>query len=420
MNFLKENETVFACDEEFLYSFLKKLESSGAPKSRLCSLMETLNFVEHVVGVSEASPLTSSRRCKGVCVFEIFKEAKQAPALTVQQLIVLREAVESRPDLWTRCFAGAALLCCYARCRWSDVQHAESIEWDVDDNGTLVFIELRIGVHKTCRLQSKRHKFLKAVAPALGVKGNFGEPWKRCREQLGIVDPPVLPFFPALMLMARPVSGVWILMATAWLRMILKKSPGGSDVTSKSCKATVISWAAKRGVEPLSLQRLGYHASGGLDIVYSRDAQAPLILIVEKLLEEVREGVFKPDATRGGWLVTEAPQLLVQSIAPPFEPTAHSQHAPAQADAPLDACKSEVGYDAQAVVEVDEISDDGSPCGESSSSSEEEEEDDQPLSMINRKEVLPDGFDLWRLLDSKIVHLVRRETSKTFLRAAGG
>ena len=29
MDFLKENETVFPCDEEFLYSFLKKLESSG-------------------------------------------------------------------------------------------------------------------------------------------------------------------------------------------------------------------------------------------------------------------------------------------------------------------------------------------------------------------------------------------------------
>ena len=124
-------------------------------------------------------------------MFEVFKEAKQAPALTVQQLIVLRETVESHPDLWTRCFAGAALLRCYARCRWSDVQHAESIDWDVDDNGTLVFIELRIGVRKTCRLQSKRRKFLKAVAPALGVKGNFGEPW----EQLGIVDPPELPFF---------------------------------------------------------------------------------------------------------------------------------------------------------------------------------------------------------------------------------
>ena len=416
MDFLRENETFFPCDEELLYSFLKKLESSGAPKSRLCSLMEYLNFVEHVMGVSEASLLTSSRRCKGVCVFEIFKEAKQAPALTVQQLIVLRETVESHPDLWTRCFAGAALLCCYARCRWSDVQHAESIEWDVDDSGTLVFIELRIGVHKTCRLQSKRHKFLKAVAPALGVKGNFGEPWKLCRKMLGIADPPVLPFFPAPDSDGVPtVRGLGSDEATAWLRMILKESPGGSDVTSKSCKATMISWAAKRGVEPLSLQRLGYHASGGLDIVYSRDAQAPLILIVEKLLKEVREGLFKPDVTRGGRLVSEAPQPLVQSIAPLLEPTAHFQNAPdCQADAPQEACKSEAGQDPPAVIEVDEISDAGSPCGDSSSSSEEEE-DDQPLSMINRKEAVPDGFDLWRHLDSKIVHLVPQRNFKNLL-----
>ena len=35
--------------------------------------------------------------------------------------------------------------------------------------------------------------------------------------------------------------------------------------------------------------------------------------------------------------------------------------------------------------------------------------------MINRKEAVPDGFDLWRHLDSKIVHLVPQRNFKNLL-----
>ena len=106
--------------------------------------------------------------------------------------------------------------------------------------------------------------------------------------------------------------------ATAWLRLILQGEPAQAvEPSSKSFKATVLSWAAKRGVDGLSIQRLGYHASGGLDIVYSRDAQAPYILIVERLLAEVRDGKFRPDETRGGRLVTE-PVPLVEPLVEPL------------------------------------------------------------------------------------------------------
>ena len=79
--------------------------------------------------------------------------------------------------------------------------------------------------------------------------------------------------------------------ATAWLRLLLGPGDGAEQVSSKSLKATLISWAAKRGVEPLTLQRPGYHASGGMDIVCSRDSQAPLVLLVEKLIDEVIRGL---------------------------------------------------------------------------------------------------------------------------------
>ena len=34
------------------------------------------------------------------------------------------------------------------------VQHSETIIWDLTDDLDLAYIELRIGMHKTCRLQS--------------------------------------------------------------------------------------------------------------------------------------------------------------------------------------------------------------------------------------------------------------------------
>jgi len=166
------------------------------------------------------------------------------------------------------------------------VQHTESILWDLDLEGNLFYIELCIGVHKTCRLQSKRHKFLHAVSPALGLRP-YGQLWRECREQLGIEHHGRCAFMPAPDHAGRPtVRALDTDGATAWLRMILSDN----DVSSKSLKATVISWAAKRGVDPLTLQRLGYHAAGGMDLVYSRDARAPLLIVVERLLKEVRDG----------------------------------------------------------------------------------------------------------------------------------
>ena len=73
------------------------------------------------------------------------------------------------------------------------------------------------------------------------------------------------------------------------LGLLLGQGEEEAKVSFKSLKATLISWAAKRGVEPLTLAEVrlsDYHASGGMDIVYSRDSQAPLVMLVEKLLRD--------------------------------------------------------------------------------------------------------------------------------------
>ncbi|CAE7781121.1 kptA, partial [Symbiodinium sp. CCMP2592] len=148
-DFVREKSATFPCAESHVYDFLKTLEREGAPPSRLSSVLEAINFTLHVVGVSELADVSSSRRCKGICTSEFFKEPNQASPLTVQQLQTLHDVLESHPDQWCRAFAGAALVCAYSRCRWSDVQHTETILWDIGFEDDLCYIELRIGHTET-------------------------------------------------------------------------------------------------------------------------------------------------------------------------------------------------------------------------------------------------------------------------------
>ena len=225
--FLKGRGATFPCAEEDVYAFLKQLQRDEAPVSRISAVLEALNFTWHVVGVCELESSCKSRRCKGLGVTECFAEAKQAAALTVKQLFTLHEALEGHADPWTRLFAGAALTCAYARCRWSDVQHSETIIWDLNDDLDLAYIELRIGMHKTCRLQSKRHRFLHAVAPALGLRP-YGKIWRECREQLGVTDSGSCPFMPAPDAQGRAtIRALDSDEATAWLRLLLGPGDGG-------------------------------------------------------------------------------------------------------------------------------------------------------------------------------------------------
>ena len=418
--FLAERLATFPCDEKDLYAFLKYMEAEGFAKSRCTGLLEALAFVRHVIGVDEVDDLLKSRRCRGVGVTETFKASKQAPALTVDQLLLLHDVLESHQDPWTRHFAGCALVATYSRCRWSDIQHSDELILDRGSSGRLDYLELRIGVHKTCRLQSKRHRFLHVVSPSLGVK-EFGELWLASRRDIGLEDVGQMPFCPAPDQNARPtVRGIDSEEATAWLRLLLKGVlTVNQEPSSKSFKATVLSWAAKRGVDGLSIQRLGYRASGGLDIVYSRDAQAPYILIVEKLLDEVREGKFRPDDTRGGRLAS-APKPLVEPLIGAPVPRGVPDNGE---DEPV------VGLFGKAVVKLEDHGSDGlapnlvdleAGGGEDeesfgSSTTSADEDDHQPVAAVARGKPIPEGFDLWLHASSKVAHLASAKNFRNLL-----
>ena len=75
-------------------------------------------------------------------------------------------------------------------------------------------------------------------------------------------------------------------------------------VSSHSMKATVLSYAAKRGISVPDRLQLGYHTSQfQMSLVYSRDGAAAGLIILASLLKEIREGRFRPDETRSGRII---------------------------------------------------------------------------------------------------------------------
>ena len=75
-----------------------------------------------------------------------------------------------------------------------------------------------------------------------------------------------------------------------------------------SCKATVLSWAAKYGLDAGTRARLGYHSrgAGGTELIYARDSMSQPLREMNAVLDEVRNGTFRPDATRSGYFTNPA------------------------------------------------------------------------------------------------------------------
>ena len=66
--------------------------------------------------------------------------------------------------------------------------------------------------------------------------------------------------------------------------------------------ATLLSWASKFGLAKATRRSLGYHAEPGDKAVetYSRDALATPLRELDRVLDAVRRGSFRPDTTRSG------------------------------------------------------------------------------------------------------------------------
>ena len=128
MAFLNESLEPFPGTEPLLYEFLQNEKDSGAPTSRLQSVMQALSFLEHVLDVEEVSTLTRSKRCMGASSKLSNGPTRQADPFLVEHVVAFHGVLADwDSDPWDRFFAGSLLAMIYSRSRWNDLQQAEAV-----------------------------------------------------------------------------------------------------------------------------------------------------------------------------------------------------------------------------------------------------------------------------------------------------
>ena len=307
VNDMNSNGLQFPCDEEYLYAYLKVQQSSGAPASRLKSLLEALSFCKHIFGIDELSECVNSRRCMGAASDKPGHVVRQAAPLRVEHLICLHQVLNEDYDNWDRMFCGVCLFVLYSRARWSDAQQCEKLEFDPAFDGSVMYVEGSAAIHKTCQAVGLKHAFLPLTAPAHGVDfTNWAELWRTVRDSLDVGDLSKFPVMPAPdregVATVRPLNTSE---ASKWPNMILARL-GHIDCayTSHSLKATCLSFAAKMGCNFEDRLALGYHTNPlRMALRYSRDASARPLRVLESCLAKIRRGEFRPDESRSGRFV---------------------------------------------------------------------------------------------------------------------
>ncbi|CAE7377974.1 unnamed protein product [Symbiodinium sp. CCMP2592] len=407
--FLRQKKLVFPANEILLYMFLCLERDGGASLSSRKATYEAVVFCRYVLGVEELDLCVKSRRCLGnACRGEVRPRNRASP-LTVDELSLLHDRLENTQDPWDRVFAGAVLLCVYSRARWSDLMHAEGIIYDYDNQKNLAYVECPVAYHKNMRSRVMRHDLLPMVAPGLGVAGsNWARLWKLAREELNIPDPPEFPVMPAPdksgAASVRPLDTEEM---GRWLRHLLTGSgskQADRKLSSHSCKCTMLSYAAKRGISIVDRQLLGYHTTPHrMALTYSRDSAAHPLMILERMIKEIRDRVFLPDETRSGRLVGKAADSHQRSEVVVIKEE-HDPPSPIEGD---DAAKNLAGDEEALDAEAT-----GHITTDSSSSDSCAEEAEGPFSKLVVN--VPEGHDVWRHEKSRVVHFAPTGYTKVF------
>ena len=306
----------FPATEGVVYHYFEQLKDSAAPTT-FRSFLSALGFAKHVFGLLEAEKVYFSGRVKGLadklyCAKARLRQRSPLRVSDVERLeqICMGTIARSAPD---RVAAGFFLFLVYARARFSDGQRVCSLSLA---SGSARFLEAKVSRSKTSYTLERKTRYLPMAAPAFGVTAvGWSEEWLKLLATSGIKvaqDRPLLP--------APGSAGMWKNVplpcdqACVWLRSLLQ-TEGPQDaylenVGTHSLKRTLLSWSSKRGLPRDMRAILGYHTSRGsgvgTELIYEADAQSAPLRELERMLEEIRKDIFRPDMARGEQLQGEA------------------------------------------------------------------------------------------------------------------
>ena len=303
----------FPVQEDMVYQYLKA-QSNWAPTAPR-SLLISLSFAFHILGLSGGDVASKSGRIKGVSDAHYADRRKlvQRPPLTADQILMLEKTVhDTARTSYDRIASGFFLVLIYGRLRYSDGLQLVDLQLDIKETefGITGCLEARAERTKTSVTLERKIRFLPVAIPVEALMDVSWIPvWLELRHQSGLHGGQPFPMLPSPQL-----GGGWARMpltvsaAADWLRSLLKVESSARDrLATHSCKATMLSMAAKFGLDHGTGRLLGYHSEGRdrSMLTYSRDAiSAPLRKMVA-MIKAVKDGKFFPDSTRSGYFVPD-------------------------------------------------------------------------------------------------------------------
>jgi hypothetical protein len=299
--------------EDAVYAYIAFMRSEGAPPTRGQSFVEAVAFAESLLGLNQKEEVLSHRvRGATMQLWSQKRVLKPRDPFTKEMVAILEETTEKHPDIRVRVFAGFCCALTHMRCRVSDAQRAlkgPTLDYCTSARPAVFHVALESASDriKTGQERKKARRQYHLVGHAVGIRGNrWAEHWISAREACGLdleIDGVLMP---------APQRGGFGMKAmaneemTLWLREILVQ--GGLTAGAvwntgmHSPKATLLSWAAKFGIDKETRKDLGGHvqASDASVAAYSRDLLAAPLRKLAEVLVAVKNGIFDPDATRAG------------------------------------------------------------------------------------------------------------------------
>ena len=313
----------FPLSEKCLYAYMSELHSNKQTSASAGkSFLESVRFSAAMLGLHGLDKDRVPQRVSGLAEL-LAKRAphiQQASPLTVAQVSRLEEVCTSSESLQDRAATGALLLMLYSCARASDmarvlelvVDRVQCSDEEKPSDGIAGYLEARALHTKGARSQTHKRTLLPLVAPMVSVSGH--EWWNsfiQAREALGLkvegrLECPLLCRFDEN---GQPVpSALQASEIGCYLRNLLQVDHGKVNlVRSHSLKVTPLSWTAKAGVDMATRRSLGHHldTNARSATIYARDAMAPPLRELCRVVRMISRSEFFPDNTRSGRFAQE-------------------------------------------------------------------------------------------------------------------
>ena len=332
-------ESIWSLTEHQLYEHMCFLREMKAAPTRASHVLEALNFFHSTLRFKKVdiNQLMSSRVTGAAHAMYMNKrKLVQAPQLTVEAVKALEEACIAEVNLLQTVVTGALLFCVFASARWADFVRIEGLA--IEQHEDVLLIEGVTSKHKTARTKEHKTRLLPYIAKGRFLQRKawglvFVDAFNQIRYDTGYN------FLPAY----NDRSGSWAnspmttSQASSFLQEFLEPILGAAEASrfsSHSCKPTVLTWAGQSELFTREERTLmGHHVEPTTKsaTTYNRDALPIIHSKIFRLVDMIKDGTLRPDASRAerlGLMLDRRPEDDEESVSTDYDekepPQVHS------------------------------------------------------------------------------------------------